>query len=59
MVLDETTVHQPQNPKSITNSMYVHVQDFTVTDELPLAILKAFVPQVTKQTLGFHVFTYT
>jgi len=32
-----------------------------MSDELLLAILKAFVPQQVnkQQTIGFHVFTYT
>jgi hypothetical protein len=43
------------------NSIYAHEQDFTMSDELLLAILKAFVPQqLNKQhIIGFHVFTYT
>jgi hypothetical protein len=38
--------------------MYAHAQDFAASDELLLAILKAFIPQpLNKQrTIGFHVF---
>jgi hypothetical protein len=39
------------------NAIYVHAQDFIASDELLLAILKAFIPQqLNKQrTTGFHV----
>jgi hypothetical protein len=38
--------------------MYAHAQDFAASDELLLAILKAFIPQLLnkQQTVGFHVF---
>jgi hypothetical protein len=40
------------------NAIYAHAQDFEASDELLLAILKAFIPQpLNKQrTIGFHVF---
>jgi hypothetical protein len=40
------------------NSIYAHAQDFATSDELLLAILKAFIPQPLnkQQTVGFHVF---
>jgi hypothetical protein len=40
------------------NMIYVHEQDFAASDELLLAILKAFIPQLLnkQQTIGFHVF---
>jgi hypothetical protein len=40
------------------NAIYAHAQDFAASDELLLAILKAFIPQpLNKQrTIGFHVF---
>jgi hypothetical protein len=40
------------------NSIYAHAQGFAVSDELLLAILKAFVPQPLneQQKIGFHVF---
>jgi hypothetical protein len=39
-------------------NIYAHAQDFSASDELLLAILKAFIPQpLNKQrTVGFHVF---
>jgi hypothetical protein len=41
------------------NSIYAHAQDFAMSGELLLAILKAFVPEVNKQQIiGFRVFTY-
>jgi hypothetical protein len=46
--------------KSPVNSIYAHAQDFALSDDLLLAILKASVPQVNKQhAMGFDVFTYT
>jgi hypothetical protein len=38
--------------------MYAHAQDFAASDELLLAILKAFIPQPPnkQQTKVFHVF---
>jgi hypothetical protein len=40
------------------NAIYTHAQDFAASDELLLAILKAFIPQPVnkQQTVGFHVF---
>jgi hypothetical protein len=40
------------------NAIYARAQDFAVSDELLLAILKAFIPQpLNKQrTIEFHVF---
>jgi hypothetical protein len=40
------------------NAIYAHAQDFAASDELLLAILKAFIPQPLnkQQTIGFHVF---
>jgi hypothetical protein len=44
------------------NSIYGHAQDFVASDELLLAILKAFVPQPQpqnkQQTISFHTFPY-
>jgi hypothetical protein len=39
------------------NAIYAHAQDFAASDELLLAILKAFIPQPLnkQQTIGFHV----
>jgi hypothetical protein len=39
------------------NAIYAHAQDFSASDELVLAILKAFIPQpLNKQRIiGFHV----
>jgi hypothetical protein len=51
------TGHRPgENP--CWESIYAHAQDFAVSDELLLTILKAFVPQPLneQQTTGFHVF---
>jgi hypothetical protein len=47
-----------QEKISARKSIYAHAQDFEVSDELLLAILKAFVPQPLneQQTIGFHVF---
>jgi hypothetical protein len=41
-----------------TNATYAHAQDFAASDELLLAILKAFIPQPLnkQQTVGFRVF---
>jgi hypothetical protein len=38
--------------------MHTHAQDFMASDELLLAILKAFISQPLnkQQTMGFHVF---
>jgi hypothetical protein len=38
--------------------IYAHAQDFAASDELVLAILKAFIPQPVneQQTKVFHVF---
>jgi hypothetical protein len=43
------------------NSIEACVQHFIMSDELLLAILKAFIPQPLnkQQTIGFHLFTYT
>jgi hypothetical protein len=42
------------------NYIYAHALDFAVSDELLLAILKAFIPEpLNRQTIGFHVFAYT
>jgi hypothetical protein len=43
------------------NSIYAHAQDFAVSDELLLAILKAFLlqPLNKQQTVGVHMFTCT
>jgi hypothetical protein len=42
------------------NSIYAHAWNFAMSDELLLAILKAFIPQVNKQqTIGFQVFMDT
>jgi hypothetical protein len=40
------------------NTIYAHAQDFAASDELLLAILKAFIPQPLnkQQTIGFHMF---
>jgi hypothetical protein len=40
------------------NLILAHLQDFAMSDELLLAILKAFVPQELnkQQTIGYHVF---
>jgi hypothetical protein len=40
------------------NAIYAHAQDFAASEELLLAILKAFFPQPLnkQQTVGFHVF---
>jgi hypothetical protein len=39
------------------NATYAHAQDFAASDELLLAILKAFIPQpLNKQTIGIHMF---
>jgi hypothetical protein len=40
------------------NAIYAHAQDFLTSDELLLAILKAFIPQPLnkQQTIFFHVF---
>jgi len=38
------------------NSIYAHAQDFAISDELLLVIVKAFISQ---QEIGFHVFTTT
>jgi hypothetical protein len=40
------------------NAIYAHAQDFAASDELLLAILKAFIPQPLnkQQTEVFHVF---
>jgi hypothetical protein len=40
------------------NAIHAHAQDFATSDELLLAILKAFIPQPLKkqQTKVFHVF---
>jgi hypothetical protein len=40
------------------NAIYAHAQNLAASDELLLAILKAFFPQpLNKQrTVGFHVF---
>jgi hypothetical protein len=51
------TVRIPgENPAR--NATYAHAQDFAASDELLLAILKAFVPQPLnkQQTIGFRVF---
>jgi hypothetical protein len=47
--------------KSLVNSIYAHAQDFAMSDDLLLAILKASVPQQVnkQQAMGFDVFTYT
>jgi hypothetical protein len=39
------------------NAIYAHAQDFVTSDELLLAILKAFIPLPLnkQQTIGFHV----
>jgi hypothetical protein len=40
------------------SSIHAHEQDFAMSDELLLPVLKAFVPQqVNRQTIGFDVFT--
>jgi hypothetical protein len=41
-----------------SNAIYAHAQDFAASDELLLAILKAFIPQQLnkQQTIGFQVF---
>jgi hypothetical protein len=39
------------------NAIYAHAQDFAASDEMLLAILKAFISlPLNKQTIGFHVF---
>jgi hypothetical protein len=40
------------------NAIYAHAQDFSASDELLLAILKAFIPQPLnkQQTKVFHMF---
>jgi hypothetical protein len=40
------------------NAIYAHAQDFAASDELLVAILKAFIlqPLNRQQTIGFHVF---
>jgi hypothetical protein len=40
------------------NEIYAHAQDFAASDELLLAILKAFIPKPPKKqhTIVFHVF---
>jgi hypothetical protein len=40
------------------NAIYTHAQDFTASDELLLATLKAFIPPPLnkQQTIGFHMF---
>jgi hypothetical protein len=40
------------------NAIYAHAQDFSASDELLLANLKAFIPQPLdkQQTIVFHVF---
>jgi hypothetical protein len=44
---------------SARNVLHAHAQDFAMSDELLLAILKVFVPQVNKQqTVGFNMFAY-
>jgi hypothetical protein len=40
------------------DTVCTHAQDIAMSDELLLAILKAFAPRMNKQQ-GFHVFTYT
>jgi hypothetical protein len=50
------SAYQKKIPAS--NATYAHAQDFAASDELLLAILKAFIPQpLNKQeTKDFHVF---
>jgi hypothetical protein len=50
------SAHQEKIPAR--NAMYAHAQDFAASDELLLAILKAFIPQPQnkQQTKVFHVF---
>jgi hypothetical protein len=59
--LSMVTTVQSTNHKKIParNFIYVHAQHYAMSDELLLAILKAFVPQVKRQTIGFHMFKYT
>jgi hypothetical protein len=40
------------------NAIYAHAQDYSASDELLLATLKAFIPLplIKQQTVGFHVF---
>jgi hypothetical protein len=59
--LNQQLLSTGQEKVPATNSIYAHAQDFTVSDELLLAILKAFIPQPLnkQQTAGFHLFAYT
>jgi hypothetical protein len=54
--LDIESAHQEKIPAR--NAMYAQEQDFAASDDLLLAILKAFIPQLLnkQQTIGFHVF---
>jgi hypothetical protein len=50
------SAYQEKIPAS--NAIYAHAQVFAVSDELLLAILKAFIPQplIKPQTIVFYVF---
>jgi hypothetical protein len=42
------SVYQEKSPAR--NAIYAHAQDFSAGDELLLAILKAFIPQLLNKT---------
>jgi hypothetical protein len=50
------SAYQEKIPAS--SAIYAHAQDFAESDELLLAILKAFIPPplIKQQTIGLHVF---
>jgi hypothetical protein len=53
------SAYQEKMPaRNVRNAIYAHAEDFAASDELLLAILKAFIPQPLnkQQTIGFHVF---
>jgi hypothetical protein len=55
---NKTILSAYQEKVRARNAIYAHAQDFAASDELLLAILKAFIPlPLNKQlTIGFHVF---
>jgi hypothetical protein len=57
-VLKKAYIYDKKKKIPASNAIYAHAQDFSASDELLLAILKAFIPLPlnTQQTIGFHVF---
>jgi hypothetical protein len=56
--LDQELLSAYQEKIPASNAIYAHAQDFASSDELLLAIQKAFIPQLLneQQTTVFHVF---